>query len=73
MKIVVSGRHAPIHKVKSLCVVTLSSEGGEGRQSMMRSRGSIGMGENRTMIVVDMNEEEELEFIKIIGKLPQDM
>eukprot|EP00972_Heterocapsa_arctica_P078018 11504738-Heterocapsa_arctica.AAC.1 len=63
MKIVVSGLHAPMHQVKSLRMVVLSTEGhgttvhgttgagGEASQSMMRSRGTIGKGKDRTLIV----------------------
>eukprot|EP00972_Heterocapsa_arctica_P089777 13241623-Heterocapsa_arctica.AAC.1 len=65
-----------MHQIKSLCMVVLSTEGhgntvhgtkaerGMGRQSMMRSRGNIGEGKVRSLIVVDMRDDEELEFIK---------
>jgi len=73
MKIVVSGAHAPMHQVRSLCMVTLSTEGGDGLRTMMRSRGVIGTGNDRTLIVVDLKEEEELEFLKRSGQVPRDI
>ncbi len=37
MKILNSGMHAPMHQVNSLCMVTISSEGGSGSSDMMKS------------------------------------
>ena len=54
-------------------MVTLSTEGGDGLRTMMRSRGVIGTGNDRTLIVVDLKEEEELEFLKRSGQVPRDI
>eukprot|EP00972_Heterocapsa_arctica_P045653 6738267-Heterocapsa_arctica.AAC.1 len=40
---------------------------------MMSTRGVIGTGRDRTLIVVDMTEEEELAFLKIAGTFPKDI
>ena len=73
MKVVVSGLYAPMHQVKSLCMVTLSTEGGEGRRTMMKTRGTIGVDTELSLIVVDVREEDEIEFLRKAGKIPKDI
>ena len=60
MKIVVSGLHAPMHQVKSLCIVTLSTAGGERRRSMMQTTGTLGAGRDADLLIVDVREEDEI-------------
>lgn len=72
-KIIVSGNFAPMHQMKSLCLVSLSTEGGSGERSMLQSRGSIGALSSREVVIVDMAENEEFEFIKHVGAVKEDI
>ena len=70
VKIVISGLYAPMHQVKSLCLVTFRSEQGAGRRGMMKSRGTIGAGEDSSILIVDIKEEDEIEFLNKAGRIP---
>jgi hypothetical protein len=70
VKIVISGLYAPMHQVKSLCLVTLRSGQGAGRRGMMKTRGTIGTGEDTSILVVDIKEEDEVEFLVMAGLVP---
>lgn len=72
-RIVISGLHAPMHQNKSLCMVTLSTIKGEGKMSMMQSRGTIGVGEDYTMMVVDIREEDEVGFLQKAGRISKEV
>ena len=61
VKIVISGLYAPMNQVKSLCLVTLRSGQGAGRRGMMKTRGTIGTGEDTSILIVDIKEEDEVE------------
>ena len=67
VKVVVSGKFAPMHQTKSLCMVTLSTQGGRHQMKMMRTRGSIGEMEKKEVLIVDMAENEENDFIRAMG------
>ena len=73
VKIVVSGSFAPMHQTKSLCMVTLGTRGGKGEIGMMVPRGSIGKIETREVVIIDMAEEEEVEFVKAMDKMKQEI
>jgi hypothetical protein len=70
VKIVISGLYAPMHQVKSLCLVTLCSGKGAGRRGMMKTRGTIGAGEDSSILIVDIKEEDEVEFLVRAGRVP---
>jgi hypothetical protein len=70
VKIVISGLYAPMHQVKSLCLVTLRSGQGAGRRGMMKTRGTIGTGEDTSILIVDIKEEDEVEFLVRAGRVP---
>jgi hypothetical protein len=70
VKIVISGLYAPMHQVKSLCLVTLCSGKGAGRRGMMKTRGTIGAGEDSSILIVDIKEEDEVEFLVSAGRVP---
>ena len=72
MKIVVSGLHAPMHQIKSLCMVHLSSTSGTGTWSMMRSRGLVGSAPDAPMVVLDIAEKDELTLLGLLGQVPRD-
>lgn len=73
MEIVVSGLHAPVHQIKSLCVVTLNAAGFDGKRSTVRTRGTIGVGRDRTLVIVGVREEDEIEFLSKAGQIPEDI
>jgi hypothetical protein len=73
VKVVVSGLHAPIHQVKSLCLVTLGTKGGSGLMNMWTSRGTIGEAKNKEIVIVDVAEEDEIDFIKRIGDISEEL
>eukprot|EP00959_Pyramimonas_sp_CCMP1952_P379783 7955565-Pyramimonas_sp.AAC.1 len=72
MKIAVSGLHAPMHQVKSLCMVHLSSTSGASTWSMMRSSGIIGSIPASPMVVLDIAEKDELALLGPLGQVPHD-
>ena len=73
VKVVVSGLHAPMHQVKSLSMVTLSSVEGTGRWSMMQPRGSIGQGADYDLIIVDVSDTDEVDLLTRMGRVPVDI
>ena len=74
VKIVVSGSFAPMHQTKSLCMVSLTTEGGRNEMTMLHSRGSIGrLASREIVVVVDLAEEEEIEFVKMIGIMREEV
>ena len=72
VKVVISGKFAPMHQTKSLCMVTLTTQGGGHQYKMMKARGSIGQIENKEVLLVDMAEDDEIDFVKAMGKLEED-
>ena len=76
VKIVLSGLHAPMHHVKSLCMVTLGDPG-EILRVTMSSLGTIGSSDSHTLVLIDICEKDELEFLnrvhRILGELIEDL
>ena len=73
VKVVVSGLHAPMHQIKSICMITLGTRGGSGLKAMLAPRGSIGTAEDCEIIVIDIAEDDELEFVKRAGSLSDNL
>ena len=73
MKIVVSGLHAPMHQVKSICMFTLATRGGSSLKAILSQRGSIGAAEDCKIIVIDIAEDDESEFVKKAGSLSDNL
>jgi hypothetical protein len=57
VKIVLSGLHSPMHHVKSLCLVTLSSPGDDLLRGTMSSIGSLGAVDGHTLVLIDICEK----------------
>ena len=72
-KVVVSGLHAPMHQVKSLCLVTLQGGLAAGFRGMMKSMGTVGRAKDTSLLVVDIREEDEADFLMLAGKVPADI
>ena len=72
VKVIVSGNFAPMHQTKSLCMITLSTQGGEQQIKMMKTRGSIGEIEKKEILIIDMAEEEEIDFVKNMSILKEE-
>ena len=64
VRVVVSGSYAPMHQLKSLCLITLSTEGGNDTMGMLTSRGAIGKMDNKEIMLVDINADDEVDFLK---------
>ena len=73
VKVVVSGRFAPMHQVKSLCLVSLCTFQGRGTKGMMVSRGVLNGGMGPGMIVADIQEEDEVNFLRLAHKITSDV
>jgi hypothetical protein len=62
-----------MHQLKSLCVVTIGTNGGSGLMTMMAARGSIGRAKDQEIIVVDIAEDDELDFVKKAGRTSDEL
>ena len=69
VKIVLSGLHSPMHHFKSLCLVTLSSPGDNIIRRTMSSIGSLGAADGHTLVLIDIREADELEFLTLISAI----
>jgi hypothetical protein len=65
--------HAPMHQVKSLCMITMRGGKAAGTRGMMKSMGTIGRGKESSMLVLDIREEDEADFLVAAGSVPKDL
>ena len=65
MKIVVAGLHAPMHQIKSLCMVTLRHRG----LAHDGASGTVGHGADNNLAIVDIAAEDEMDFLQKAGQV----